>query len=110
MEVLKGQNEVKKFKGFKALLILEKEVFDDASKFIISERLDNKIDIAVLGFKKGLLRENHAIATEKASDIADYILESGLEIPGLRDRLDKNILTSRHIIKSNRQLNLNGSM
>ena len=44
----------------------------------MSERLDNKIDIAVLGFKKGLLRENHVIATEKASDITDYLLESGI--------------------------------
>lgn len=105
VETISAQNELKKFEGGgKALVVIEKEAFDDVSRFIINQRLDDNIDIAVLGFKKGFLNKNHAVASEKASEIVDYINDSGIEMPGLRERLDKQLIYSRRDLKSQKNI------
>lgn len=44
---------------------MEKEAFDSINKFLIDNRLENNIDLAILGYVKSFnKRKNYAIMTE----------------------------------------------
>ena len=88
------------------MLILEKESFDQTSAFITNERLDKKIDIAVLGFKKGILKKNHAIVTDKAINIVEYLNEAQVNIHGLRERVEKGLINTRKDFKSQKNVEM----
>lgn len=64
------ESDVKDFTKMRTLLILEKEAYENMNKFLISNRMEKNIDIAVLGFMKGFDKyKNFAIATDYPTEI-----------------------------------------
>jgi hypothetical protein len=87
-------------------MIIEKDAFDNISKFLIENKLTDTIDLAVLGCIRGFHKlKNFAIITEHPSEILEYLDDAGITLPGAMKQLNEKTQNGSRLFRTTSQPN-----